>query len=75
MTDASIKLNIVDIFNDKKIDKILNNYSDKTILDFFKDFMKNYDDTCDMFNIISKNIMNEIGMVDFRGEAFYKNLQ
>jgi hypothetical protein len=58
-------------YTEKMIDKMIRAYNDRPIMDFFKDFTEKYDVSCDMFNAIYKDVMTEIGLVDFYGKTFY----
>lgn len=61
-------------YNEKIINDIFEVYNDRTVQDFFKDFINKYDERCDMFNEIYKQIMNEIGIVDLYNKVYYKPL-
>lgn len=71
MTKASYKKHLKQ-YNEKIINEIFEAYNDRSIKDFFKDFISNYDSTCDMFNEIYKDLMDEVGIVDLYGKTFYK---
>ena len=61
-------------YNEKIINGIVDAYKDRSIQDFFKDFINKYDERCDMFNAIYKDVMDEIGMVDLYGKVYFKVL-
>lgn len=74
LTVAINKLNLIGEYPKHIIRKIIMAYNERSIQDFFKDFMKNYDKRCHIFNLIYKEIMNEIGLVDLYGKVYYKPL-
>lgn len=61
-------------FTNQIINKIFDAYNERTIQDFFKDFINNYDERCDIFNEIYKDVMSEIGMVDLYNKVYYRPL-
>jgi hypothetical protein len=53
------------------IDKILENYHDRSLLDFFKDFMYSDPKNCALFNDIYKNLTFDLRMTDLHGSSYY----
>ena len=74
LTVAINRLNLKEQFSKQTIKKIFDAYNERSIQDFFKDFMKRYDQRCHIFNLIYKEVMNEIGMIDLYGKIYYKTL-
>jgi hypothetical protein len=61
-------------FPDKLIDKMFDNYNDLSISKFFRDLLKRYEQTCEIFSLIYRNIMRDLHIVDLHGKAYYKPL-
>ena len=67
-------INKNEILTNDKITKIFKKYNKKTIKEFFTDFLKNYDLTCDIFYDIYKNFMEHNGIVRLHQISYYKKL-
>ncbi|AYV82443.1 MAG: hypothetical protein Hyperionvirus1_22 [Hyperionvirus sp.] len=61
----------------KRIDRhvlkrVFRTYENLPIIHFFRDFIEHYDESCGVFSLIYKKVMEDIGMTDFHGKSFFK---
>jgi hypothetical protein len=49
-------------------------YKNHTVKKFFSEFMKDYDNKCELFSVIYKKVMDEIGIYNLHNMSYYKLL-
>ena len=73
--DAVTKLNLQDKFPPQKVNKLFKLYETRYLIDFFNDFLKNYEISCGIFYEVYQQIMHDIGMKNLHGTTYYKKIE
>lgn len=61
-------------FSEDKIELLFKKYGDKSIKEFFKYFLSNYDTTCEIFYEIYRKFMEDIGITNLQGISYFFEL-
>lgn len=71
VTTAIYKLGLYDKFPHAKINELFRRYANKSIKNFMSDFVRKYDRTYEIFELIYKELMRNLKMVNLHGKAYF----
>jgi hypothetical protein len=67
-------LKYIELTNKKSIiddiKRLIDKYPNYLLIDFIKTFLNDYDKTCKYFNLFYKELFNDIGLTNFKGNVF-----